>query len=129
MNSCLISIFQMCLFLNINVTPYRNLHEPFPMNSQADDNYANYLISDSPIMDTSKLPSYIISGSFLVPDNARKRKDKLFQAGINSAYITTFPGSEYYSVVVDSFHTSLDSARLIHKVKKLHIDFFIKRCN
>ncbi len=57
------------------------------------------------VQDTGKIPDkyYVVAGSFLIPKNAEKQLQNLQKIGFAKCYIYNFPGSEFYSVVVDTF--------------------------
>ncbi|MCC6754527.1 MAG: SPOR domain-containing protein [Saprospiraceae bacterium] len=77
--------------------------------------------------DTLTPKFYIVSGSFLVPQNAEKRIRELHKAGYRSAGIVVFPESEFYAAVIDSFADEALANKLAVKLQIARIPYFIKR--
>jgi len=75
--------------------------------------------------DTSRC--FIISGSFLIPQNADNQLKILKNQGFNKAYKYNFPQTEYYSVVVDSFNPGDTLHKiLIEQLLRSKQTYFIK---
>ncbi|MBK8955645.1 MAG: SPOR domain-containing protein [Saprospiraceae bacterium] len=69
---------------------------------------------------------YVVSGSFIVQQNAVRRSKQLVNKGYSSTSIKIFPESEYYSVVVDSFKEELKAQQLRDKLISGKYECFIK---
>lgn len=70
---------------------------------------------------------FVISGSFIVHQNAVKKAALLKRAGYKKASIKIFPESEFYSIVVDSFSTELEALELKQHLSNKKFESFIKR--
>ncbi|MBV6471956.1 MAG: hypothetical protein JPMHGGIA_00207 [Saprospiraceae bacterium] len=78
-------------------------------------------------LDTLGPKLYIVSGSFLVPQNAEKRIRELHKSGYRRAGIVVFPESEFYAAVIDSFADEASANKLVAKLQSARIPYFIKR--
>ena len=80
---------------------------------------------DSIIKDTSRC--FLISGSFLIPQNADNQLKNLKNRGFKKAYTYNFPQTEYYSVVVDTFNSEDTLHKiLIDELLRSKQNYFIK---
>ena len=115
-----------------------NHSNPFSINCGMNDRNYNYakiqeLIKDE-VRDTAKTSDtsnrsgkyYVIAGCFLIPKNAENQVLKLQKLGFNKSYKFNFPESEFYSVVVDTFHLPTEYIELTGRLQKNNVEYFIK---
>lgn len=74
----------------------------------------------------SKASFYVVSGSFIKPDNADDQVKKLKKMGYKDAKRTVFGSSEYYSAVVGLYNSREDANKVIEKLSKKGEKAFLK---
>ncbi len=71
---------------------------------------------------------FVISGSFLQEDYARKRVQQLRDLGYANAAIVQFPESPFFAVAIDQFDTREEAKELEDRVERTHkLEAFIRR--
>lgn len=75
---------------------------------------------------TPKASFYVVSGSFIKPDNADDQVKKLKKMGYKDAKRNVFGSSEYYSAVVGLYHSREEANKVIEKLSKKGEKAFLK---
>ena len=76
---------------------------------------------------TENVPPYmVIVGSFLVPNNADKRKQEIAQMGFD-AEVVNFDLSQYHTVLAGRYNSYADAQAAVKKLKAKGVDAYAKK--
>ncbi|HHH53169.1 MAG TPA: hypothetical protein ENK91_05890 [Bacteroidetes bacterium] len=68
----------------------------------------------------------VVAGSYLVEDNARKMKKRLYNLGYNSE-IVNFDLSQYYTVIAGRYNSRSDAQNTVNILKRNGIDSYVHK--
>lgn len=69
----------------------------------------------------------VMSGSFLVEENAQKMKDKLHSMGYNQSEIVVFESSDYHSVIAGRFNSQSQANMAAVELKNKGVDSYVRK--
>ncbi len=75
---------------------------------------------------SSNRPYLVVAGSYLVHDNAKRMKKRLYNLGYNSE-IVNFDLSQYYTVIAGRYSSRSDAQSAVEILKRNRIDSYVHK--